>query len=137
MKEDLEKERKKVEHLTNLLKTQAAAPRTTGPAAGGGQLTNGDKGTIASANNKKMYVIVKFEDAALDELLGADRNTPLTPHEMFVAKTVKGADGKESRQIVGKIRLAKWTPKTNLVTADILAEWQQSPMEVGYVVFPE
>ena len=137
VKEDLEKERKKVEHLTNLLKTQAAAPRTTGPAAGGGQLTNGDKGTIASANNKKMYVIVKFEDAALDELLGADRNTPLTPHEMFVAKTVKGADGKESRQIVGKIRLAKWTPKTNLVTADILAEWQQSPMEVGYVVFPE
>ena len=138
VKEDLEKEKKKVEHLTNLLKTQTAAPRAAGgPAAGGGQLTNGDKGKIASANNKKMYVVVKFDDAALDELLGADRSGALPLHEMLVAKTVKGADGKESRQIVGKIRLRQWTPKTNLVTADILADWQQSPMEVGYVVFPE
>ena len=84
-----------------------------------------------------MYVVVKFDDAALDELLGADRSGALPLHEMLVAKTVKGADGKESRQIVGKIRLRQWTPKTNLVTADILADWQQSPMEVGYVVFPE
>ncbi len=138
VKEDLEKEKKKVEHLTNLLKTQTAAPRAAGgPAAGGGQLTNGDKGKIASANNEKMYVVVKFDDAALDELLGADRSGALPLHEMLVAKTVKGADGKESRQIVGKIRLRQWTPKTNLVTADILADWQQSPMEVGYVVFPE
>ena len=137
VKEDLEKEKKKVEHLTNLLKTQTATPRASGAVAGSGQLTNGDKGKIASANNKKMYVIVKFEDAALDELLGADRSGALPLHEMLVAKTVKGADGKESRQIVGKIRLRQWTPKTNLVTADILADWQQSPMEVGYVVFPE
>lgn len=137
VKEDLAKAKETIERLTNMLKTQAAAPRAAGPAAGGGQLTNGDKGKIVSANNEKMYVIVKFEDAALDELLGADRSGALPPHEMLVYRLVKDASGKEEKKIVGKIRLRQWTPKTNLVTADILADWRQSPMEVGYVVFPE
>ena len=138
VKEELDKEKQKVERLTNLLKTQSAAPRVAaGSGVGGGQLTNGDKGTVASANNEKLYVIVKFDDAALDELIGADRNGALPLHEMLVARSVEGADGKKTRKIVGKIRLRQWTPKTNLVTADILADWQQEPIEVGHVVFPE
>ena len=131
VKEDLEKERKKVEHLTNLLKTQTAAPRAPGTmTAGGGQLTNGNKGTISKVNNEKLYVVVKFEDAALDELLGADRSSPLTPHEMYVVRNVKGADGKETKTIVGKIRLRQWTPNTNFVLAQILKDFAQDPLVI-------
>lgn len=138
VKEDLNKAKETVARLTNMLKTQAAAPRAAGPAAGGSnQLTNSDKGTIASANNEKLYVVVKFTDEALDELIGADRSGALPLHEMLVARVTKGADGKESRKIVGKIRLRQWTPKTNLVTADILADWQQEPIQGKDVVFPE
>ena len=131
VKEDLEKERKKVEHLTNLLKTQTAAPRAPGTmTAGGGQLTNGNKGTISKVNNEKLYVVVKFEDAALDELLGADRSSPLTPHEMYVVRNIKGADGKETKTIVGKIRLRQWTPNTNFVLAQILKDFSQDPLVI-------
>ena len=138
VKEDLNKAKETVERLTNMLKTQTAPRVASGSAAaGGGQLTNGDKGKIASVQNEKLFVIVQFEDAALDELIGAERNGALPPHGMLVVRAVKGADGTESWKIVGKVRLRQWTPKTNLVTADILADWQQSPMEVGYVVFPE
>ena len=140
VKEDLEKERKKVEHLTNLLKTQTAAPRAPGTmTAGGGQLTNGTKGTIAKVNNEKLYVVVKFEDSALDELLGADRSSPLTPHEMYVIRPTKGADGKETKTIIGKIRLRQWTPNTNYVLAQVLKDFSQDPLviEEGDVVITD
>ena len=138
VKEDLNKAKETVERLTNMLKTQTAAPRAaTGPVAGGGQLTNSDKGTISAVDNERLYAVVKFDDAALDELIGAERNGALPPHEMLVARTVKGADGKESRKIIGKIRLRQWTPKTNLVIVDILQDWQQAPIEVDDVVRPD
>ena len=131
VKEDLEKERKKVEHLTNLLKTQTATPRAPGTVvAGGGQLTNGNKGTVAKVNNKQMYVVIKFEDAALNELLGEDRSSPLTPHEMFIVRKTKGADGKETQTIVGKVRLRQWTPNTNFVLAQILQDYSQDPLVI-------
>ena len=139
VKEDLNKAKETVERLTNMLKTQASAPRaaSSGAVSVGGQLTNSDKGTISLVNNEKLYAVVKFDDAALDELIGAERNGALPPHEMLVARTTKGADGKESRKVVGKIRLRQWTPKTNLVTVDILQDWQQAPFEVGDVVRPD
>ncbi len=137
-KEDLEKSKKLVEQLMGRLKNQSVAPRAaTGPLTGGGQLTSGDKGKVASVQNEKLFVIVQFEDAALDELIGTERNGALPPHEMLVARTTKGADGKESRKIIGKIRLRQWTPKTNLVTVDILQDWQQAPIEVGDVIRPD
>jgi len=137
VKEDLEKSKKLVEQLMSRLKNQSAAPRAAGPVTGGGQLTSGDKGKIASVQNEKLFVIVQFEDAALDEMLGAERNGALPPHEMLVVRPVKGADGKESRTVVGKIRLRQWTPKTNFVTAEILKDWQQGPLEKNDVVCPD
>ena len=137
VKEDLEKSKKLVEQLMSRLKNQSAAPRAAGPVTGGGQLTSGDKGKIASVQNEKLFVIVQFEDAALDEMLGAERNGALPPHEMLVVRPVKGADGKETRTVVGKIRLRQWTPKTNFVTAEILKDWQQGPLEKNDVVCPD
>ena len=138
VKEDLNKAKETVERLTNMLKTQTAPRVASGSAAaGGGQLTNGDKGKISAVDNERLYAVVKFEDAALDELIGAERNGALPPHEMLVARAVKGADGKDSWKIVGRVQLRQWTPKTNLVTVDILPDWQQAPIEVGDVVRPD
>ena len=138
VKEDLNKAKETVERLTNMLKTQTAPRVASGSAAaGGGQLTNGDKGKISAVDNERLYAVVKFEDAALDELIGAERNGALPPHEMLVIRTVKGAEGKDTSKIVGKIRLRQWTPKTNLVTVDILQDWQQAPIEVGDVIRPD
>ena len=138
VKEDLNKAKETVERLTNMLKTQTSAPRVaSGPAVGGGQLTTGDKGKISAVDNERLYAVVKFDDAALDELIGAERNGALPPHEMLVVRVAKGADGKDSSKIVGKVRLRQWTPKTNLVTVDILQDWQQAPIEVGDVIRPD
>ena len=136
-KEDLEKSKKLVETLLSRLKNQSSGPRpvTGGPVAGGGQLTSGDKGKVASVQNEKLFVIVQFEDAALDELIGSERNGALPPHEMLVVRPAKGEGGKE--RIVGKIRLRQWTPKSNLVVADILKDWQQEPIEKNDVVRPD
>ena len=135
-KEDLEKSKKLVETLLSRLKNQSSGPRAvTGPVAGGGQLTSGDKGKVASVQNEKLFVIVQFEDAALDELIGSERNGALPPHEMLVIRPAKGESGKE--RIVGKIRLRQWTAKTNLVIADILKDWQQEPIEKNDVVRPD
>lgn len=138
VKEDLNKAKETVERLTNMLKTQTSAPRAaSGPVSGGGQLTNGDKGKVSAVDNERLYAVVKFDDAALDELIGAERNGALPPHEMLVVRMVKGADGKDSSKIVGKVRLRQWTPKTNLVTVDILQDWQQGAIEVGDVIRPD
>ena len=135
-KEDLEKSKKLVEQLMGRLKNQSVAPRAaTGPLTGGGQLTSGDKGKVASVQNEKLFVIVQFEDAALDELIGTERNGALPPHEMLVIRPAQGEGGKE--RIVGKIRLRQWTPKTNFVTAEILKDWQQCPIEKNDVVRPD
>ena len=136
-KEDLEKSKKLVETLLSRLKNQSSGPRpvTGGPVAGGGQLTSGDKGKVASVQNEKLFVIVQFEDAALDELIGSERNGALPPHEMLVVRPAKGEGGKE--RIVGKIRLRQWTPKSNLVVADILKDWQQEPIEKNDVIRPD
>ena len=137
VKEDLNKAKETVERLTNMLKTQSAPRAASGPSTGGGQLSGGDKGKISAVDNERLYAVVKFEDAALDELIGAERNGALPPHEMLVARAVKGADGKDSWKIVGRVQLRQWTPKTNLVTVDILPDWQQAPIEVGDVVRPD
>ena len=93
--------------------------------------------TIQKVDNKKLYAIVKFDDAALDELIGSDRNGALPPHEMLVVRPAQGEGGKD--EFVGKIRLRQWMPKTNLVTADILPDWQQGPegIKEGDVVRPD
>ena len=134
VKEDLEKSKKLVEQLMSRLKNQSAAPRAAGPVTGGGQLTSGDKGKIASVQNEKLFVIVQFEDAALDELLGAERNGALPPHEMLVVR--EDAQAKQ-KKVIAKISLRQWTPKTNLVVADILLDWKQEDIKENDVVRPD
>ncbi len=136
-KEALDKAKETIDNMKAILQKRTAEPRAaTGPAAGGGQLTNGDKGTILKVNNEKLYAVVKFDDAALDELIGADRNGALPPHEMLVVR-VSEQQQKKAVKIIAKIRLRQWTPKTNLVTADILPDWLQEPIKENDVVRPD
>ena len=126
-KEALDKAKETIDNMKALLQKRTAEPRTqaAGPVTGGGQLTIGNKGTIQKVDNKRLYAVVKFDDAALDELIGSDRNGALPPHEMLVIRPAQGEGGKD--EIVSRVRLRQWMPKTNLVTADILPDWQQGP----------
>lgn len=146
VREDLEKEQKKVEQLNNLLKTRtaAASAAAAGNSGNRGTMTSGDKGKIVKVgpkvepNDKASFVVVKFEDAALNELIGEDRNGVLPLIEMLVCRKVNGADGKEKRTVVGRVRLRQWTPGTNFVTADILPDWLQTEeLKEGDVVIPD
>ena len=135
VKEDLEKEKKNVERLTNLLKTQTATARAAPAGGGSGTMTSGDKGKVVKV--EPSFVVVAFENSAIDELLGADHSSVLPQLEMLLYRKVKGADGKENRIVVGRIRLRQWTHGTNFVTADILADWLQTPVKEGDVVIPD
>ena len=135
VKEDLEKEKKNVERLTNLLKTQTATARAAPAGGGSGTMTSGDKGKVVKV--EPSFVVVKFEDAALTELLGEDRSGVLPQLEMLLCRKEKGKDGKEKRSVVGRIRLRQWTPNTNFVMADVLPEWLQTPVKEGDVVIPD
>ena len=105
-----------------------------GSTSGRGQLTN-VTGMIVNVSNEKLFAIVMFDDAALDELVGTERNAVLPPHEMLVIRPAQGEGGKA--RVVGKIRLRQWTPKTNFVSAEILKDWQLVPIEKGDVVRPD
>ena len=139
--EECESQKKKYDNLMEAYKRmQASVPRmasANGTVAGGGQLTSGDKGKLERVDNKKLYVVVKFDNAALDELLGSERNSPLPPHEMLVYRPMKDASGKEKKRIVGRIRLRQWTRDTSYVVADIVGEWQLEPFEKGDVVITD
>ena len=136
VKEALDKAKETIDNLKRILMRQTSAPRpAVGAVTGGDQLTPGEKGMILKVNNEKLYVVVKFDDAALDELIGSDRTGALPPREMIVARKAKGAPGRSQHaRVVGKIRLRQRTPTTNLVIADILQDWQQTPFEEGDVV---
>ena len=139
--EECESQKKKYDNLMEAYKRmQASVPRmasVNGTVVGGGQLTSGDKGKIERVDNKELYVVVKFENAALDELLGSERNSPLPPHEMLVYRPVKDASGKEKKKIVGRIRLRQWTRDTPYVVADIVGDWLLEPFEKGDVVITD
>ena len=101
--------------------------------APGEWLTAGDKGKVAAVSKSdarnRNFLILEFDDAALDELLGPTRNHAVKPHEMLVVRT-RGA----SEKVVGRVRLLDWRQGTNLVVAEILQDWLQEPIAKGDVV---
>ena len=124
--EDRDKAQKLVQQLLERLRAQTS----------GGRLTAGDKGKVAavpkSDSRKKDFLIIEFDDAALDELLGPARTRAVTPHEMLVVRG-RGAFAR----VIGKVRLRDWRQGTRFVVAEILRDWLQEPIEVGDVVRPD
>lgn len=135
VKEDLAKSQKLVDQLKKLLRTQvssqpAAAQGTVAAAA----LTAGNKGKIVEVNPKLMFAVVEFDDAAMKELLGPERQGALPLLEMGIRRT--GFQG-PAGEYVGRLRLRQNVAGKNFVIADILGDWQQSEVQKGDVVFAE
>jgi len=132
--EDLTKARDTIEEF----KKQIAGRGVT-PVHGGSSLlpldtppSAGDKGKIISANDELKFAVIALSDDAMDELLGAERQNALPQLEMNVRRT-----GRQSAagEFVTRIKLRQAVRGKNLVVADILNDWQQTPVEKGDVVF--
>lgn len=133
-KEELSKEQKKSEQLKMLVKeliAEANARASKGGRSAVTSITNGDKGKIIHADNKFMYVIVEFSDAAIKELKGEDFSRPLPVLELSVRR--EGYAG-QAGELVGRIRLRQEVKGKNYIICDILGEWEQSKLEKGDIV---
>lgn len=95
-------------------------------------LSAGDKGKIIEANDELKFAILEFSDAAITEMLGPERANPLPQLEMNVRRTGRQS---ASGEFVTRIKLRQVVRGRNLVVADILSDWQQTPVEKGDVVF--
>jgi DNA repair exonuclease SbcCD ATPase subunit len=131
--EDLAKVREAYEELK---KKYAGKTSTAGQPQDNGttvsSLSAGDKGTIIAANDELKFVIINFSDDAVAEMLGPERQNAMPQLEMNVRRT-----GRQSAagEFVTRIKLRQIVRGKNLVVADILSDWQQTPVEKGDVVF--
>lgn len=135
VKEDLAKSQKLVEQLKNLLRTQPAQPQAVaGGAVNAAPLTAGNKGKIAEINAKLMFAVVEFDEDAIKELLGPERQNALPQLEMGIRRP--GFQG-PAGEYVGRLRLRQAVAGKNFVIADILGDWQQTEVKKGDVIFAE
>jgi len=95
-------------------------------------LTTGDKGKIIESNDEFKFVIIEFSPDAMAEILGAEREKPLPQVDMSVRRVGRASAAGE---FVTTVKLRHSVKDKNLVVADILTDWQQSPVEKGDVVF--
>ena len=130
VKEDLAKSQKLVDQLKKLLQQQRPVAAASNGAVT--SLTAGNKGKLVEANNKYMFAVIEFDDEAIKELLGPERQNALPLLELGIRR--KGANGDV---YVGRLRLRQAVAGKNFVIADILGDWQQVPAEPGDVVFAE
>ncbi len=94
--------------------------------------TSGNKGKIVGVNNELMYVVIEFTDEAMMWLFGPERNGKLSQIEIGVRR--KGFAG-PAGEFVGRVRLRERVANKNFVIADVLADWQQVPIQKGDDVF--
>jgi len=96
------------------------------------QLTAGVKGKIVESNDDYKFVIIEFTDDAMVEMMGPERQNPLPQLEMNVRRTGRQS---ASGEFVTRVKMRQVVKGKNLVVADILTDWQQSPVEKEDVVF--
>ena len=94
--------------------------------------TAGDKGKVIEANDDLKFAIIELSDEAIAELLGSERQNALPQLEMNVRRT-----GRQSAagEFVTRIKLRQAVRGKNFIVADILNDWQQTPVAKGDVVF--
>lgn len=135
--DDLARAQQMTEELKKKLAGKADKPAAVaeeGAAAGVAvsSLTAGDKGKIIAANDDLKFVIIEFNADAIAEMMGAERQNPLPQLVMNIRRTGrKSAAG----DFVTRVKLRQAVRDKNLVVADILNDWQQTPVEKGDVVF--
>lgn len=132
--EELEKAKKLIGDLKKMIQDQSGR---TGSASADSlitQLSIGDKGKIIDADNVNMFVIVEFDEDALTDLKGEDRQKPLPHIELGIKRP--GFKG-EAGEFIGKIRLRQEVKGKPYVVADIISAWTQDEIKVDDVVFAD
>ncbi len=125
---DLERKNKELAGKGDIITT------TTGPMIDNaeGRFTPGVHGKIVSFNEQWKFAVVEFSDDFMTQITGPDRNQPMQPLEVMVKRPgFQGAAG----EFITRLRLRQAIRSQNLVVADILADWQQAPLENGDEVF--
>ena len=78
------------------------------------------------------FVVVDLTDAAMTELIGEQRDRPMPQVELMVRRPgFKSLSG----EFITRIKFRQVLRQKNLVVADILIDWQQSPVAKDDVVF--
>ncbi len=135
VKEDLAKTQKLVDQLKKLLQNQPARQQTVASGAVNvAPLTVGNKGKIVEVNSKLMFAVVEFDEDAMKELLGPERQNALPQLEMGIRRT--GFQG-PAGEYVGRLRLRQSVAGKNFVIADLLGDWLQTEVKKGDVIFAE
>lgn len=135
VKEDLAKTQKLVDQLKKLLQNQPARQQTVASGTVNvAPLTVGNKGKIVEVNSKLMFAVVEFDEDAMKELLGPERQNALPQLEMGIRRT--GFQG-PAGEYVGRLRLRQSVAGKNFVIADLLGDWLQTEVKKGDVVFAE
>ena len=135
VKEDRAKTQKLVDQLKKLLQNQPARQQTVASGAVNvAPLTVGNKGKIVEVNSKLMFAVVEFDEDAMKELLGPERQNALPQLEMGIRRT--GFQG-PAGEYVGRLRLRQSVAGKNFVIADLLGDWLQTEVKKGDVVFAE
>lgn len=109
-------------------------PTTTGQLADNaeGSFTPGVHGKVVSFNEQWKFAVIEFSDDFMAQLTGPNRDQPMQPLEVMVKRPgFKGPAG----EFITRLRLRQAIRAQNLVVADILADWQQAPLENGDAVF--
>ena len=94
--------------------------------------TAGDKGKVIETNDELKFAIIELSSEAIEELLGTERQNALPQLEMNVRRI-----GRQSAagEFVTRIKLRQAVRGKNFIVADILNDWQQTPVQKGDVVF--
>ena len=92
----------------------------------------GEKGKVVAVDDKLKFVVVELSDASMAELVGEQRDRSMPQVEMMVRRPgFKSTSG----EFITRIKFRQVLRQKNLVVADILIDWQQSPVEINDVVF--
>ncbi len=132
--EDLEKKHKE---LLRGFPTDAG-PSGTAVAVDGknaaGRSTPGVKGTVVKADANFPFVVIKLDQAAVEELTikNEDGSVVTRPEEYMVRRN--GFDS-PAGTLISRVRIQSIKRDSNLAIADELVDWQQSPIQIGDEVF--
>ena len=134
--EDLAAANKLVSDLKDAIKNGVRSGGSGGEAMPGGNkimaLSAGDKGKIIEANDEFKFAIIEFSSDAMTEMMGADRQEGLPQLDMQVRRTGRAS---ASGEFVTRVKLRQPVRGKNIVVADILSDFQQTPVEKGDVVY--
>ncbi len=128
---EIERLHQKVDELTGK-KNKIVLGDETREALADGVLSPGDHGKIVDFNDEWKFAVIEFDPGFVTELIGENRDKPLPLIEVMVRRP--GIEDPDAA-FVTRLKLRQIIRDKNLVISDILADWQQKPVNKGDVVF--